>query len=140
MWVRRTVLACCLALAACGRSPTSPSVPSYVWTGTLSDPFNGTGAIRVQAAGRSGALLGTWSAQLTRGSQAGQAFVNLTELPARGSMSLNPDTPLQCGGAVNPIAGGFVLDLTGTEAALRGTTHFASCSGFVDGQVELTRQ
>jgi hypothetical protein len=149
--MRRTCLAILFAAApvlGCGdESPTAPSrtptTISRVWAGTLSDDLNGAGTLRVEGSGAGPALLGTWTAQFPASTKSGQALINLSPLPTTGGFAfiLNPTARPTCSDPLfGPLAGSFLLQLTGTENALSGTAIYYDCTRVYPGRVELTRQ
>jgi hypothetical protein len=148
--MRRTCLAILLAAAAllgCGdKSPTSPSSPpatiSKTWTGRLTDDFHGAGTLRIEGSGRGSALRGTWTAQFSGGTKSGQALINLSGLTgATAAFILDPTTRPACSDPLlGTLAGSFLLQLTGPENALTGTTVYYDCGRVYLGRAELTGQ
>ncbi len=149
--MRRPCLAILFAAApllGCGdKSPTGPSqtpnVISRTWTGSLNDDANGSGTVRVEGSGRGAALLGTWTAQFQSGIKSGEALINLVAL-TNGSATfiLNPAARPTCNTdpLLGALAGSFLLQLTGTEDRLSGTTIYYDCGRAYTGRAELTRQ
>jgi hypothetical protein len=148
--MRRSCLAIWLAAApllGCGdRSPTSasstPTTTSKTWTGTMTDDFNGAGTLRVEGSGRSPALRGTWTAQFSAGPKGGQALINLSGVTgATAAFILDPTTRPACSDPLlGTLAGSFLLQLTGPENALSGTTIYYDCGRVYLGRAELTGQ
>jgi hypothetical protein len=145
------LLACLLLCAGCGDdSPTAPSAPpptgarSGAWVGTLADPVNGTGTLRLDLEERVGdgasLLGGTWAMAFAdaqrnaRGSLSG--LVTGTQMTVLGST----EPPPACPPVPFATPGLLSVSATFTSTELTGSYRFSTCTESTTGTIALRRQ
>ena len=143
-----------LALSAatgCSKSPTAPTpgLPSGprsgTWVGTLTDPSNGSGAVRMQldelATGPGQSFVsGTWSATFGDASNNATGSVTGAITGPTGQLSLQRTVPLACAspGPTAFLSGSFFAQTLSVGAAtMTGDYQFQACSGVVNGRLDL---
>lgn len=144
-----TVLAVTLSLSGCGTSPTEPTASGWggVWTGTLSDSVNGIGTLRVvlddhRIDDTQSFWTGTWAATYTSRGDTASGLLAGGVNGAIAMFSLSPASPRSCTPPVTfPSAVGAyqLTNVTATSAGMRGAYLLSTCTGSIDGQLELHR-
>lgn len=142
------------ALVSCGGrgadTPTSPTsgARSGTWVGTVSDPDNGTGALRLVLdefpidATRS-FFTGTWRTSFPDGSRDGGGTVTGTITASTGTLLLAPAMPATCPSSApfGPPIGSYASPLlTVSATTIGGPYSHARCTGVVSGTLTLTKQ
>jgi hypothetical protein len=144
-----------LAPAACASSsPTAPTGPAAsgprtgVWSGTVSDPVNGTGTIRIELSdypldNARSLLSGTWSTAHTDATKNGSGALSGTAMGATVALAMNPSTPPPCppGTLFGAAAGSYISTaLSQGATAITGSYLFTTCDGSASGTLDLRKQ
>ena len=152
-----TALAAMLVLAlspGCSTTPTTPtpSVPrgprSGTWVGTVTDPSNGSGVLRVQleelVLGNTQSLLnGTWTAAFSDATKNGSGDVSGSVTGTAVQVTFRRSVPLTCAnpGPVAAVYGSyFSLNLAVAGSTISGPYNFQTCTTAVSGALTLTMQ
>lgn len=148
-----SILVLGLTGAACGSSTSgsatapSPSSRTGVWTGTVSDSANGTGALRLVLEDRplnsaESFITGSWTTTFDDATKNGEGTFSGGINGTRGFLSLGPSRSPACTpaavvlGTVGTYTAGA---LTVDNNAIRGPYSFSTCSGTVTGTLEVRR-
>lgn len=149
--VARLALAAALAgaLIACDSSPTEPTDTSRsgVWTGTVTDPANGSGTLRLVLEERridaqQSFWTGTWTTSFAVAANNGSGTIVGGVTGASALLSLAPTQAPSC--AQPPPFGSAVgtftaASLTATGKRITGSYQFATCTTVVTGTLDVSR-
>lgn len=138
----------------CSTTPTAPTprVPrglrSGTWVGTLTDPANGNGALRLQleelVIGNAQSLLnGTWTTTFSDATKNGSGDVSGSILGTTVQVTFLRTVPLSCAnpGPVPAVYGSYVsLDLAIAGTTISGPYNYQPCAAPVSGALTLTLQ
>lgn len=141
-----------LLSVACGSSGSTPTAPSAgsrsgTWSGTVSDSANGTGTLRLVLDDRvvsatESFITGTWTATFPDASRNGSGVVAGGATDATMFLNLAPTTPPTC--PIPPLFPAAVGSYNATRLSvgattIRGDYVFGTCTGTVNGTLELRR-
>lgn len=155
--IRILAVLCVAALApvACASSsPTGPTGPAAsgprtgVWSGTVSDPVNGTGTLRIELSdypldSARSLLSGSWSTAYADATKNGSGSLSGTATGATIALAMNPATPPQCPpGTVFRAAAGSYLSTALSQGAttIAGSYLLTTCDGSASGTLDLRKQ
>ncbi|MGE0359202.1 MAG: hypothetical protein AB7H93_00400 [Vicinamibacterales bacterium] len=146
-----TIAALVTALGCSSDPPTapSPSPGSYsgAWSGTATDPDNGSGTLHLELTeltvdSNRSLLGGTWRAEFPTGGRVAAGSVAGLRSGRSVQLTLQPSTPLPCPPGPFAAGGGTysATDLTASDATIAGPYTYQTCDGSVPGALTVRRQ
>jgi hypothetical protein len=128
--------------AGCGTpSKPTPVSTAVVWSGTLTDSFNGAGSLRLELEGAGTGKLGMWTARFPNQADIKTGSVIGMIDGTAGTLNLSISPPRPCPGIpFSELNGTFFLEVTVTSKTMSGRSSYAACEKSIEGRVELIRQ
>ncbi len=146
----KSILVVLVALSLGCSSPTSPTAPTSPrtgpWAGTLSDPSNGQGSLRVvlfETSPDGRQLGGTWTATFADPSKNASGDLSGTVDGGAVSLTLLRSVPIVCpnpGPVTSSYGSFFARNLTIVGTTMSGSYDYFACAGNAAGSLQVSRQ